>query len=140
MDFVARSILGAYLIHEHPGMRILIWRKWLPFGGVYGSSHFVLAGMVVPVAILLGCVAVDMARRALFRAASRSVRGERGQLVPTAPVAGGQAGAGLRRARRPREEALARLPQPYHARGGSLDVVGALAHDPGVSCAVDSPG
>lgn len=94
MDFVARSILGAYLIHEHPGMRILIWRKWLPFGGVYGSSHFVLAGMVVPVAILLGCVAVDMARRALFRAASRSVRGERGQLAPTAPASEGRQAPG----------------------------------------------
>lgn len=89
VNFVARSTLGVYLIHEHPGIRILLWRKWLPFGGIYGSSHFVLAGMVVPVAIFIGCVAVDMARRTLFRAASRSVRGARGQLAPTAPVAGG---------------------------------------------------
>ena len=59
-------------------MCILLWRKWLPFDGVYGSSLFILASLLVPTAIFVGCPAVDMGRRALFSVASRSVQAARG--------------------------------------------------------------
>jgi hypothetical protein len=42
VNFLARSTVGVYLIHEHPGMRILLWQRLLPFEGIYGSGLFLL--------------------------------------------------------------------------------------------------
>ena len=94
MNLVAKSTVGVYLIHEHPGMRVLLWQRWFPFDGVYGSGLFILASLLVPTAILVGCLAADMGRRALFRAASRSVKAARGQLAPTAPASEGRQAPG----------------------------------------------
>lgn len=88
VNFVARSTVGVYLIHEHPGTRILLWQRWFPFEGVYGSGIFLLESIFVPVAILLGCVAVDLARRALFRVASHAVRAAGRRPAATVPVEG----------------------------------------------------
>jgi hypothetical protein len=88
VNFIARSTVGVYLIHEHPGMRILLWQRWFPFEGVYGSDHFLPASVLTPVTIFVCCVAVDLARRALFRAASHAVRGARRRLAPVASAAG----------------------------------------------------
>ena len=82
MNYVAKSTVGVYLIHEHPGMRVLLWQRWFPFDGVYGSGLFILASLLVPTAIFVGCLAVDMGRRALFSVASRSVWGRKEAVCP----------------------------------------------------------
>lgn len=72
VNFVAKSTVGVYLIHEHPGMHVLLWQRWFPFDGVYDSGLFILASLLVPTAIFMGCLAIDMGRRALFSAVSRA--------------------------------------------------------------------
>jgi len=87
VNLVAKSTVGVYLIHEHPGMRVLLWQRWFPFDGVYGSGLFILASLLVPTAILVGCLAADMGRRALFSVASRSMWGARRRFAPAASAA-----------------------------------------------------
>lgn len=64
---VAQSMFSVYLIHDHVGVRPILWGKLFPNGSQITVSAMagVLAGSVG--AILIGCVAIDFLRVRLWK-------------------------------------------------------------------------
>lgn len=69
INFVARSTVGVYLLHEHPLVKGLIW-KACPFKAVFESSWWLPRTVAVVVGVFVACAAVDMMRRLVFLGAA----------------------------------------------------------------------
>lgn len=65
VNFVAKSTVGVYLLHEHPVIRGLLWRSWTPFGEVYASPHWLPLAIAVVLGVYAACTGIDCVRRAI---------------------------------------------------------------------------
>ena len=74
VNALARSTVGVYLIHEHPGVKVLLWHDLAPFADVFGSPLWLPLSLAVTGGVFCVCLGIDLVRRLVFHCVER-IRG-----------------------------------------------------------------
>lgn len=66
INWIASTMFGVYLIHQHPAVNDLLWVYLFPFTKIWSWQHSVVKALLIIVCILVFGIVVDSFRRLLF--------------------------------------------------------------------------